>query len=398
MESEQKIESTTPAGFSLLELMQHLRRVVAYNMTERVWVRAELSGVSWSKGSYYLTLVQRDEFQLRARVEGIVWAKVVDKLREKFAPTRPSHVFQAGQQLLMEVEVELHEQYGLKLSVQDVDLLYTIGEMEQRRTQVWERILLEGLQERNKAQKLPLLPRRIAVISSSQAAGYQDFIKQLHDNANGYSFETTLFENAMQGLHVSTEFSANIKKITAFQKDFDAVVVVRGGGAKLDLAAFDEYELCAALAACPLPVFTGIGHDIDESLADKIAFQALKTPTAVAEHFISIFGRADKQLSDLENQLKASISRRIQSAQAQLEQLEQQLPQRISQFVQLRQHILDKLEQQFQLTQPENTLKRGFAMLFDELGERISSSAQLQKGAQVQIQLADGRRVAVLLD
>lgn len=389
-------KATQPAGFSLMELMQHLRRVVAYNMTERLWVRAEVSGVSWSKGSYYLTLVQRDEFQLRARVEAIVWAKVVDKLREKFAPTRPSHVFQAGQQLLMQVEVELHEQYGLKLNVQDVDLHYTIGEMEQRRTQAWERIVQEGLQERNKALRLPALPRRIAVVSSSQAAGYQDFMKQLHENGYGYKFETTLFENAMQGVNVSAEIAANIQKINAYKAGFDAVVVVRGGGAKLDLACFDEYEVCAALSRCELPIFTGIGHDIDESLADKIAFQSLKTPTAVAEHFLSLFAKAEKQLDELAAQAKTAVSRRLQAQNAQLEQFAQLLPQQLRQALQARRHVLEKLEQQFLLTQPENTLRRGFAMVFDERGERITHAAQLAAGTKIQIQLADGRRIAVI--
>jgi len=386
-----------PISFSLFELTQHLRRVVSFNMREPIWIRAEISDVSNSKGSYYLSLVERDAYQVKARAEAVAWASVVTKLREKFKPTRPSQVFQAGQQLLLQVEATYHEYYGFKLVIHDVDLAYTIGELEQQRGQTWEKIQAEGIDKPNKLRILPALPQRVAVISSSQAAGYQDFVEQLHKNPHGYVFETTIFENAMQGVLVEKELRGNMQKIAAYADDFDVVVIVRGGGAKLDLAWFDAYDVCLSISKCPLPVLTGIGHEIDESLADKVAFQPLKTPTAVAEFLINQFLQADKKIQSIQQQAEQITARLLQAKLQQLDYLAQSAAQAQQNAIKNHEHILAQLEQRFNYAQPRNTLQRGFVVAFDAQKRRISHAAQLQAGDEITLLFQDGKKIVVVV-
>jgi exodeoxyribonuclease VII large subunit len=386
-----------PLSFSLFELTQHLRRVVSFNMREPLWIRAEISDVSNSKGSYYLSLVERDAYQIKARAEAVAWASVVAKLREKFKPTRPSQVFQAGQQLLLQVEATYHEYYGFKLVIHDVDLAYTIGELEQQRAQTWLKIQTDGLDKPNKLLALPALPQRVAVISSSKAAGYQDFVEQLHKNPHGYAFETTIFENTMQGVSVEKELRGNMQKIAAYADDFDVVVIVRGGGAKLDLAWFDAYDVCLSISKCPLPVLTGIGHEIDESLADKVAFQPLKTPTAVAEFLINQFLQADKKIQAVEQQAAQLTARLLQTKTQQLDYLAQSAAQAKQSALKNREHLLSQLEQRFNYAQPRNTLQRGFVVAFDAQKRRISHAAQLQAGDEITLLFQDGKKIVVVV-
>lgn len=391
-------EKETRRSFSLFELTQHLRRVVSFNMRDYLWIRAEVSDVSFSKGSYYLSLVERDAYQVKARADAAVWAVSVNKLREKFKPMRPSQVFVLGQQLLLQVEATYHEYYGFKLVVHDVDLAYTIGELEQQRQQTWARVQAEGLDKLNKALLMPVLPQRIAVISSAQAAGYLDFMEQLHKNPHGYAFETTLFDNAMQGPSVEKDLRGNMLKLAAYAKDFDVAVIVRGGGAKLDLAWFDSYEVCLAAAKCPLPLLTGIGHEIDESLTDKVAFEALKTPTAVAEALINRFLQADKKLAELAARVESKKANYVQAKMQHLERLEQRAAQAQKANLQRKEFDLQQLEQRFVYAQPRNTLERGFVVAFDADKRRISHAAQLKDGQELTLLFQDGKQTVVVVN
>ena len=185
------------------------------------------------------------------------------------------------------MQVEYQEQYGLKLAIQDIDLNFSLGKLEQNKIETWAKLEKAELTTKNKELILANLCKRIAVISSPEAAGYQDFIQQLNNNSFGFQFRTELFAATMQGAAVGKDMLNQIRLIEYKKAEFDCVVVVRGGGAKLDLAAFNEFITCGALANSPLPVLTGIGHDIDVSLSDKIAHTSLKTPTAVADFLIN---------------------------------------------------------------------------------------------------------------
>lgn len=386
------------ASFSLFELMQHLRRIVAFNMRETLWIRAEISSASYNKASYYLELVQRDENQVKARCQAVIWASIMSKLKTKFNNIDFAQIFATGQQVLLNVEASLHEYHGLKLDVKDLDLVYTVGEMEQKRLATWAQIQAEGLHVLNAQIPMPKIAQRIAVISSKNAAGYKDFEAQLRKNPYGYIFETELFENAMQGENVAKNLVMNLKQIHAFQYQFDAVVIVRGGGSKLDLVSFDEYEICKAIANFPLPIVTGIGHEIDESLADKVAHTSLKTPTAVAEFFINKLLQVQQEIQVLQKRLdfaKQNFLAQKQQALAAIKVLAQKANQAA---IQHKITQLHSLQQRYNYAHPRNTLNRGFVLVFDENKNRITSAEDLTEKQVLTLHFQDGSRQVVVLD
>ncbi|MBS7385748.1 MAG: exodeoxyribonuclease VII large subunit, partial [Bacteroidales bacterium] len=181
----------------------------------------------------------------------------------------------------MRVQPQYSPLYGLSLIISDIDPLFTVGEMELARQRTIERLQKEGLMEMNSLLPLPLLPSRIAIVSSPTAAGYADFMNHLQENQLGVNFLTELFVAPMQGDEAPDGIIAALERIAQRQEEFDLVVLIRGGGAVTDLIPFDNYDLAVNIANFPLPVITGVGHEIDYHICDMVAHTGLKTPTAV---------------------------------------------------------------------------------------------------------------------
>jgi exodeoxyribonuclease VII large subunit len=354
--------------FSLYELNQHLRRVISFNLSEPLWIKAEIADVNFHKNSCYISLVERDDFQLKARADASIWANNLQKMQQKIDENILGQLLQKGSQVLILVLVEYQEQYGLRLSIQDIDLNFTLGKLEQDKIETWSKLDKAELINKNKSLFLPTVCKRIAVISSPEAAGYQDFMQQLENNPFGFSFETQLFPATMQGLAVGKDILAQMATIAHQKSIFDCIVIVRGGGAKLDLAAFDEFLTCGAIANAPLAVLTGIGHEIDISLADKVAHTQLKTPTAVADFLINRFVMLQNQLDSFKNRLKNAYTYHVLQKQNKLQQL----------------------KTRFAQAQIEHVLSRGFAVLLDKDGNRITTIFQLQAIKNLTVRLADG--------
>ncbi|RMF22716.1 MAG: exodeoxyribonuclease VII large subunit, partial [Bacteroidetes bacterium] len=232
------------ASLSLFELNEHLRRVVALNFPEPLWVRCELAQVSPWRGHHFLTLIEKDpeSEEIIAHSEGVFWEG--DYLRAFQRVGRLlEELLQEGMEVQLKVQPVFHERHGLQLKVLDVDPSYTLGQWELRRRHILEQLQKEGLLELNRQRPLPVVLQRIAVVSSAQAAGWQDFRRHLEENEFGYRFQLRFFQVAMQGALVREEVSDALNKIAAQAADFDAVVLIRGGGARLDLAAFDDLDL-----------------------------------------------------------------------------------------------------------------------------------------------------------
>ena len=192
----------------------------------------------------------------------------------------------AGLEVRVLVQPEYHQRYGLKLVVQDIDPAFTLGKLAGRRQENIQKLRTLDLLERNKNVPLPRVLQRIAVISSERAAGYRDFQTQLLENPFNYDFFAVLLPASMQGELVEKEVIQRLQEIERKKEQYDCIIIIRGGGAKTDLLAFDGLALSKAIAACSLPVLTGIGHDVDESVVDIVAHRALKTPTAVADFIL----------------------------------------------------------------------------------------------------------------
>jgi exodeoxyribonuclease VII large subunit len=204
-----------------------------------------------------------------------------------------------GLKVLVKARIEYHQLYGLSLVITDIDPAFTIGEMAAKRLLIIKRLEQEGVFGMNKELEIPLIPQRIAVISSRNAAGYSDFIKHLNGNSYNYAFYTALFDTAMQGSETEQSVISSLDRIVLNSHLFDVVVIIRGGGSQVDLSWFDNYNIAYHITQFPLPVITGIGHDKDLSVTDMVACKSLKTPTAVADFIIDCILETENHILDL---------------------------------------------------------------------------------------------------
>jgi exodeoxyribonuclease VII large subunit len=290
-------------SFSLSELAAGIEETIRLNFDRAVWVRAEIGELHEnSYGHCYMELIEKDENSdnLLAKIKANCWASVYRLLKPYFE-NATGQAFRAGLKVLLSVTVEFHPVYGLSLTVRDIEPTFTIGEMAARRMQIIRRLEADGIVEMNKQLPLPLLLQRLAIISSPTAAGYGDFCDQLKNNPGNFVFYTRLFPAIMQGEQAESSIIAALEKIFRHVELFDAVVIIRGGGATPDLSCFDSYELAVNCAQFPLPIIAGIGHQRDVSILDLVAHSSLKTPTAVAEFLID-------RLQEAENSTKYTVS------------------------------------------------------------------------------------------
>ncbi len=291
-------------AFSLFELNEHIRRVLALNFQDALWVRCEISQVKQSRGHYYLDLVEKvpDQDEILAQMSAVIWAKTAWVIQRKLKDVF-DQLLQDGMEARLKVRVEFHERYGIKLIVEDIDPAFTLGNIELRRREIIETLSALGLIDQNGKLPLPLVVQRIAVLSAEQAAGYQDFKKHLLHNTSQYRYWIDLYPIAMQGGMVETELVKALEQIGHAQKHYDCVVIIRGGGSRLDLAAFDSLAIGKAIAGFPLPILTGIGHEIDHTVTDIVAHTSLKTPTAVADYFTERNTHFEQTVNGLYNEI-----------------------------------------------------------------------------------------------
>ena len=273
--------------FTLFELNQVIKDSLQEAFPATVWLVAEISELKENRsGHCYLELVEKQENEIIARSRATIWSYTYRMLKPYFETTT-GQFFAQGIKILIQVTVEYHPSYGLSLNIKDIDPTYTVGDMALQRKEIIERLMNEGIFEMNRELQLPLVPQKIAVISSTTAAGYQDFMNQLENNPHGFKFYTRLFEAYMQGQGSVSSIIHALERIFQYEEVFDAVAIIRGGGATADLSCFDNYELAFNITQFPLPVVTGIGHEKDETVIDLVAHTRMKTPTAVAEFFIN---------------------------------------------------------------------------------------------------------------
>ena len=308
------------------------------------------------------------------------------------------------------------ELYGFSLQLLDVDPAYTLGDMERQRQQTIARLQAEGVWEMNRQQAMPAVVQRIAVVSSSRAAGYQDFCNELAKSP--YRFCLTLFDAVVQGAAAEDSIVDALSRIAAAGEAFDAVVMIRGGGSSSDLNCFNAYRLCNHVAQFPLPVVTGIGHDKDTSVADLVAHTALKTPTAVAAWLVERMAQADGYLAWAGLQLGNAALAITHSAAVGLERLGAALAQQSQRLLQEGRSRLDRAEETL-LAAPadllrghdrrlaaaselllsysvERVLRRGFAVV-RRGGEALRSAEGLAPGDRLDITLADGEVQAAVV-
>ena len=421
---------------SLLFLQKLIKESLEGSFDRQLWVRAEIWDMSVNaSGHCYLTLVEKDEAtsNIAAKAQAIIWASSFRALRP-FFESATGEKLQAGMKVLLQVRVQYSLLYGLSLIVNDIDPSYTIGSTALERQKILDRLDKEGMLDMNRSLPLPDLPRRFAVISAETAAGYGDFMNHLHNNGFGYKFHTELFSAPMQGSDAPAGIIAALDRIAARSADFDAVLIIRGGGSNFDLACFDDYDLGVNIAQYPLPVLTAIGHERDCHVADLVAHTYLKTPTALADFFVDIFAAEEQQVDSLATRMLMALRGKRAEASATVDRLlsraagsvmlrlqherravelllsraaagilsEVHVAQnRIDMFLvrvrnaatgrlQAENHKIQLLELRLSALNPMSILEKGFAIPLKK-GQKVNSAADLAVGDSITVLLKDGK-------
>ena len=406
-------------SFSLSELNRQVRDAIRDHLPETYWVRAETSDVRRNpSGHCYLEFVEKDSVtqHIVAKARGMIWSNVYQMLSVYFQ-TETGQTFASGLNVLVRVSVEFHELYGYSLTVVDIDPAFTVGEIALNRQRVLKQLEEEGVLTLNKELPLPELTNRIAVISSPTAAGYEDFRDQLEKNPAGFVFYTKLFPAIMQGERTEASIIAALENIFLHRHLFDAVAIIRGGGATSDLNSFDSYLLATNCAQFPLPIISGIGHERDVTVLDAVAHTRAKTPTAVAEFLVGRVSETAAELIDLrdrvveESQLVLndeqsalfSLSKDVIHLsnlllQKEVSRIQQQnigLKYSLKQQLEKERYLLSEKEQYIQMTSPENVLKRGYTLTLHN-GKIIKSAKELFQNDIIETHFADGVTQSVI--
>ena len=401
-------------SLSLYELNGLVKRSIRSCLTDTYWVQAELSDVrSNYSGHCYLEFIQKDAGgnNLIAKARGTIWSNIYKMLKPYFEQ-ETGQSFTSGIKVLVQVSVEFHELYGYSLTELDIDPTYTVGDMERKRREILRQLEEEGVIDLNKDLEMPMLPQRVAVISSSTAAGYGDFCNQLANNSRGYGFHVELFPAIMQGERVEESILAALDAIYHRMEEFDVVVIIRGGGATSDLSGFDTYLLAASCAQFPLPIITGIGHERDDTVIDKVAHTRVKTPTAAAEYLISMMDKCADVLDGMSLRLMQGVRNRLLWEHRRIENLKQRIPsvavKRIAdakyglfvaqrdlqmssrQFLFKKKHRLELLQQRLNDALPEKQLARGYSITLKD-GKAVKDATKLKEVDTLVTMLSHGK-------
>jgi exodeoxyribonuclease VII large subunit len=399
--------------FSLSQLNNYLASEVKNAFPGTYWVMAETSDVRVSNRHCYLELVEKNPLTnvVIAKAKAYIWSNTFEMLQPYFEQSTGRR-FDSGLRVLIKVSIDLHPVYGYGLTVYDIDPAYTLGDLQTQRQAILRRLEEEGVLTLNKDLKIPPLPQRIAVISSSTAAGYEDFLKHLTGNRSGYVFYPRLFPALMQGEQTEASIISALDKIFEYRDLFDVVVIIRGGGATSDLASFDSYLLAANCAQFPLPVITGIGHERDDTVLDFIANHRAKTPTAVADFLIACVEETATRLFDcrskitegaqaflktatvnlhtLATHLPLLVNSLIENKKSKLEIIRLQIQNFVRRMLTIRRSQLKEIESFSRLSSPEHILAKGYSITLKN-GKTVKSVKELQVGDTIETILAEGK-------
>ncbi len=374
--------------YTLSELCQAIEQVLQFELGDTYWVRAEIASLT-ERGHCYMELVEKAKNNtVAAKVRATCWQQVYHLLSAYFA-TETGQTLSVGMQVLLQVEVSFHSVYGLSLNVVGIDPTFTLGDLARQRQLTILRLQEDGVMDLQRALTIPSLPRRIAVVSAPDAAGYGDFCHQLLSNNSGFLFRTQLFPAVMQGDQSPASIIAALEQIAYQVEQYDVVVIVRGGGATTDLRNFDDYSLAFHCANFPLPIIAGIGHTRDVSVVDMVVHTSVKTPTAAAEWLISAMQEQADRLAELQLRLQRIAQHAIRKQQNQLDNLWQSLRFATQRRLHRQRAQLELLAKTIALHSPERIYRMGYTLTTVN-GKIVRSIRDVQAGEQLLTHTADG--------
>ncbi len=297
---------TTVKTYTLTDLGNSLKSVIEKTYKNHYWVVAEINKLNYypHSGHAYPELVEKTDGKIVAQFRGQMWKNDFDTANNKFLELLNEPI-RDGIKVLMLVKVVFDGMYGLSLQIKAIDPKYSLGDLEAEKNLTLAKLKKEGIYESNKRKTLPLVPKRLAIISVESSKGYADFLQILAQSGEKYCFDLRLFPSILQGEQAVTGIQQQLREIAKTQDEFDAVAIIRGGGGDVGLSCYNNYELSRAVASFPLPVLTGIGHATNLTVTELVAHTNAITPTKLAELLLQHFRRFDDELSRAKEKIRA---------------------------------------------------------------------------------------------
>ena len=372
-------------SFSVGQFTEVLNRVLKASFDEGVWVEGEIQGLRKPNPHAYFTLIENIDgvkAQLNINLFAGPLRNVQAKLRQQGIELKD------GLKVRLFGRVEYYGPFGkLNLIATDVDTQFSAGDVAAKREELLRQLMEKGVDKINKRIPVPLVPLRLGIISSSQAAGWAD--AQQHLTESGIGFAITFCDVRVQGDAAVSQIVAALNSLSR-RDDIDLVMLMRGGGSKGDLAAFDDEQIAMAISKCSHPVFTGIGHEIDTSIADIVAHTANKTPTACAQSVIAIVESFLSDLSYSAGSLRSLTQTAVERARSRIAVSVERLRTRPRTALERQSQKLMMHAASVRLLDPVTTMARGWSITRDSSGNVVRSISDIKKGDTVVTALADG--------
>jgi len=372
-------------SFSVGQFTEVLNHVLKASFDEGVWVEGEIQGLRKPNPHAYFTLIENVDgvkAQLNINLFAGPLRNVQAKLRQQGIELKD------GLKVRLFGRVEYYGPFGkLNLIATDVDTQFSAGDVAAKREELLRQLMEKGVDKLNKRIPVPLVPLRLGIISSSQAAGWAD--AQQHLTESGIGFAITFCDVRVQGDAAVSQIVAALNSLSR-RDDIDLVMLMRGGGSKGDLAAFDDEQIAMAISKCSHPVFTGIGHEIDTSIADIVAHTANKTPTACAQSVIAIVESFLSELSYSAGSLRSLTQTAVERTRSRIAVSVERLRTRPRTALERQTQKLMMHAASVRLLDPVTTMARGWSITRDSSGNVVRSISDIKKGDTVVTALADG--------
>jgi len=320
--------------FSLKYVTETLQNKIELQFPSAFWVKAEINKLGFNTFSKhaYPELVEKEHGKIVAQMNSTLFARTFQSINEKFLQVL-NEPLKDGITALLQVKIQYSPLYGLSLNILDIDPSYTLGELEKERLESIKKLKEEGLFYLNQRLPLPKLLQRLAVISGEGTQGCSDFLNVLTHNEFRYQFHVRIFSALMQGDAAVNSIIQQFQQIKKQIHEFDAVVIIRGGGGNVGMTCYNKFDLSREIATFPLPVFTGIGHSTNEFVADLVAHKSSITPTGIATFLVNFLRQTDESLQELRTILSGEVLERLRSESSAMAQFQIQLKSIASQFI-----------------------------------------------------------------
>jgi exodeoxyribonuclease VII large subunit len=285
---EESAEEILPPSISLVHLLHRVEQSIRQNFGQSIWISAEVAQIKAHRGHHYLELVQRDESngEELAKVRATIWSSrkhIITQFEEQTGKKIGADI-----KLLLEVHCVFHKRYGFSLDILQINVEYTLGQMQRKINAIRKKLISQGIYQQNKEKALPKLLTNICVISPENAAGLADFKHYLDPLVEQKLCQCNYHYATFQGNQATQSITKCLQQVMSQieSKGYQLIVIIRGGGSITDLQFLEEYEINQAICVADLPIWVGLGHQTDKLLINEIANRHFPTPTAVARQIV----------------------------------------------------------------------------------------------------------------